>query len=531
MDHKIINASRYKTISKSKKNKLNKLKNSNKYTAPIISNNKIDSKKSTSKKHIKKSSTSIKSKIIKVAICILILFLIMNTSNIITTIENVPFLSVFTSTDSNLKPDYVLNVGIKNLDTSNNVLVNELSNYSYEYLLSINEDYTIDYNLLERIDKVDSKVYNLVIKEEVYTDDIKASLETNKDKLGIYEIKKTNEINIMITLNDSDPYFVYELASIKLLSKNNENLYRLTTAIDEANFIKEEYTTKPIISEINISNYSSSTQLVEDFKKGYIEMFLTSSEEEINLLGKYDYNVKKYRDGESYFLMFNSDSEILDNLDLRRAFTYSINKSEIVNEISRNFAEVIDLPYIYSDIVYRYDNIAAENILIENGYIKDGGIYTKDSEPLIIKLLVNKDDTQKVLIAEEIKFQVEKVGIRVDLLKMTNEEIENLVNTNGDYDAVISTVTMSQSADISYLYEYININETIDEAILNVENSSVEELASNINNLKQVMIDEIACFGILAKNVSVITKKDIVGIEEISYMNIFENIENIGKNK
>lgn len=41
------------------------------------------------------------------------------------------------------------------------------------------------------------------------------------------------------------------------------------------------------------------------------------------------------------------------------------------------FSEVIDIPYIYSDIKYKYDLYAAENALLINGWKKTSGIYTK----------------------------------------------------------------------------------------------------------------------------------------------------------
>ena len=41
--------------------------------------------------------------------------------------------------------------------------------------------------------------------------------------------------------------------------------------------------------------------------------------------------------------------------------------------------------------------------------------------------------------------------------------------------------------------------------------------------------DEIACIGILARNTNVVYQKNINGFEDINYMKVFYNLENIGK--
>ena len=82
---------------------------------------------------------------------------------------------------------------------------------------------------------------------------------------------------------------------------------------------------------------------------------------------------------------------------------------------------------------------------------------------------------------------------------------------------------------MEFLKDYLNINDATNQAFLQVENSSVEQLPTNIQNLEYVLSDEVACIGIYARNINLVYQKYIYGFNDINYMSIFNNINNIGK--
>ena len=51
----------------------------------------------------------------------------------------------------------------------------------------------------------------------------------------------------------------------------------------------------------------------------------------------------------------------------------------------------------------------------------------------------------------------------------------------------------------------------------------------NIQNLEYVLSNEVACIGIYARNINLVYQKYISGFDNINYMKIFDNINNIGK--
>ena len=93
----------------------------------------------------------------------------------------------------------------------------------------------------------------------------------------------------------------------------------------------------------------------------------------------------------------------------------------------------------------------------------------------------------------------------------------------------LASVYLNETPNISFLKNYLNINEETDQAFLQVENSNAEDLPQNIQNLEYVLSNEVACIGIYARNINLVYQKYISGFDNINYMKIFYNINNIGK--
>ena len=67
--------------------------------------------------------------------------------------------------------------------------------------------------------------------------------------------------------------------------------------------------------------------------------------------------------------------------------------------------------------------------------------------------------------------------------------------------------------------------------IENVKKSDLSNIEENVDILKSTLYSEVACIGIMAKTTNVVCQKYIKGFDNISYMNIFEELENIGRIK
>lgn len=563
MNNNIRSKYRYNTVTRSanKRNRKNMIKNSSgktyktNYKIPK-KNNVKNSKTKKGAKNISKQDQNIPKTLIKVILSVAVLILIALISKKVYKIDTKSITKVF-SPKENQNPNLVLNydfkIGLSKVDNFDiqktaNVLTNELIKYSNLPLLRINDDYSIKYVVAENVEKVSNSEYKLTLNKDytIRSSDVIATINQIK-KIGsaniyysniqnIKETKAIDDYNLQILLNSEDPYFVYNLNfPIYSTAKFNDlNLYTVNSSTDNLSFNRNDKYSNQILNSINLLDYDLSDKMVESFRDQTIDMFLTSSYDDMQLIGKHDYNLKKYRNGEAIYIFGNKNSNLFKIKEVRQALAYLINREEIVKSNIMVYSEIIDLPYIYSKVQYKYDTTGANNLLLSNGWKKQNDIYTKNIEGNVqsieLKLLVNKDDSLKCNIADQIEQMAQQNGIKLNVQKLSSDQIDQAIN-NGDYDIVLTTVHMNQNPDINYLSNYLNIDEKIDSAINSVKVSNVSNLPANVQNLQTILSQEVACIGILAKDTNVVYQKNIVGFEDIGYMNIFKNIEKVGKEK
>ena len=551
------NKERIKANQKYKKEKLKNLKEKRKNEVKdsyIKLNNSFNSNYNTNlnnntnknKKKTRKHNFPGLLKIIGLVACIALIAII---SRIIVKKENEPVVQADFNTEKkvSLVQDYNFKIGMSKLDSTNylsskNIILNELVSSLSNKLISINKDYSINYIVAKSIKKVSNKQYFIELNSDynVKIEDIKNTvneIKSSGDKNIYYEcinniwsIDEQGKNEFSITLKQDDPYFVYNL-TFPIVNTGNNYPYDIKNE-GESSVLFTRKKSNSTLSTIQFTGYSDIDNLIEDFKNSKIDMFTASSDSIMQLIGKYEYNVKKYRDGQNIFLLGNKDSKVFSQKEVRQALLYSLNREEIVKKINSTFSEVIDIPYIYSSIRYKYDIVGAKNILIQYGWKNEKGMNKKtvgeEELTLELTLLVNEKDNTKVKIADMIKDMAENVGIRINIKKAKDAKLTELIK-NKSYDIILADVYVNDKPDITYLEEYININDKVNSALNIVKQNSIEDLPKNIATLQDVISDEIACIGILARNTNVVYQKNINGFEDINYMKVFYNLENIGK--
>lgn len=586
MSAKIIDSHRYKTITKTQVDKKRRsvensfksnkksYKKSNKYSTNDSNNSFISNlriKKLRERKleremllYSRPQRTVIKEPKQKIYIpksfgiicAILVLIVLVYISAKIMKLDEVITANVFNNSQKeqeniNLEKNYNLSIGLTalnntNVNTSTNLILNDIYKATSLSLIKVEQDYSLKYQVARNIAKNSNKEYVITLNEDynLDVDDIVFSIdsimsfgESNMyyDRLSIIEnVDKLSKYELKLTLKDDNPYFIYYL-DFPLLDNENKITGEYIYNSDESGvtFTRANLRQDTTLESIRINNYNTVDEVVDEFVNGNIDLFFATSNNDMQLIGKKDYNVKKYKDGETLFLFGNKNSNVFSRKEIRTALMYSLNRDEIVKNSDNNFIEVIDLPFLYSTIKYKYDVVGAQNIMNSNGWNKNGyGIYEKYENGNYIgatlRLLVNEQDTNKVNIANNIKNMAQNVGINIEIETLSQENISQKVES-GDYDIVLASVYLNETPNISFLKNYLNINEETDQAFLQVENSNAEDLPQNIQNLEYVLSNEVACIGIYARNINLVYQKYISGFDNINYMKIFYNINNIGK--
>lgn len=536
MEKKYINEARYKKGTTRKRRDSRTVK-SNLNTK---SNLKVVIKeKPIPKKKIRKRKVENKAK--NIVICIILLIVIAIVSRAILKDENEPFISLPFITNSN---DEIIKIGIITTESlldnnTNNIVLMELNKYSKDMLLEINEDYSITYRVLSEVVKVSNKEYLLIKNKEcdVTVQEIKKVIEDNKlDKESPYYTKLTNiesvtivnENELNIKLKQEDAYFIYNL-DIPFNSYNSLTNYVIDSSSTDNMLVfnRHKKADKQLPLKIIVTKYKDVYAAVEAYKEKDINVFVTNAENVQNLLGKYEYNITTYKNGQNIFLFGNPKSKVYSKQEVRQALAYSIDRDGIIQDALKSKGTKIDLPYIYDNVKYRYDIYAAENLLLTNGYKKINNVYSKteNGEKIILELdlLVNKNDEIKVKIANKIKNNLGSMGIKVNVKKLTEAKLKTNIN-KGNYDLILANVNLNNNPDISFVKNSIYVSEILNELMESIEKSAICDLSKNITALKNTLSEQVSTIGVYSDISYLVYSKDVIGIDNVSYMNLFKNL-------
>lgn len=574
---KIIDQRRYNKTTKSKSKKAKFFEDEKKTKKEISKKNieKIKSKTTNNNlsyiklnrltyennlKNDKKSKLNNKNKIenenkkmlLKISVMAILLFCIGVISKKIYEVKNTPnglsYVNSNTGKTVYLTQDYSLNIGISKLDTisflkSKNVISNELYKLSSLSLVNIDTSYNITYNVAKSITKNSNKEYEIIIDKEksVLIDEIKDTvykiLDVGEENVyynylkNIDSIKKASNEKMIIYLKDDDPYFIYKL-DFPIITSSDNTPYKILTS-DDTSVTMDRNKKDTTLKQISFTSFNDSDDMVDAFVKNKIDVFTASSDSIMTLVGKHDYSVKKYRDGKTIFLLFNPSSDLTSKKEVRQALLYSLNRNEILtNSVGDSFYELIDIPYIYSNIKYKYDTYGVQTTLLSQGWIKSSGLYQKNENDktyiLELRLLVNSNDNTKLSIAENIKQMAENSGIKINITPLDGQKLNDAIS-NKEYDIVLADISLNQVPDISFIEDYLKVNDIVKSAINIYNDSSIEDMQKNLSTLQDTLSSEVACIGIAARNVNVVYQSYITGFENLNYMHIYDNIKYIGK--
>ncbi len=542
MEKRYISEGRYKKSSSRKRRDIKKIRK--KVVSDVANKKKLETKKQTaSKKLVKKKKKKISPKVRRemrirrrnTFACIILIILIVIISRAIFKEDGEPFIPNFWAEEEN---ESVLTIGIITTDdlrdeNTNNVVLKELRHYTSYMLLKINEDYTVTYDVLESIEKTSEKEYKLTVKKskEYTAESIKnIILSYMVDEKSIYysnvsniEQVIANENIITITLKEQDPYFIYNLELPVGNTLNKEYVVSKEASATAKIYERTKKADTGLPKRIIVKRYKDMYAGVEAYKKDEINILITNQKNVQNMLGKYEYNVKTVKTGESIFLLFNPNSDRIAAKEIRQVVAYGINRDSIIKGTMQSLAQTIDLPYIYDKTKYKYDIYAAENLLLSNGYTKTNKVYTKDKKKVELTLVVNKGDEEKVSIANTIKKNLESIGVSIVVEKLSKEDVDKRVS-KGNYDLILANVNLNNNPDINFITSKLYLSEETKTVLESINSSSVLNLSNEIKNASNALSEDISAIGIVAKSTYVIIDKSLTGIDNPTYLNILKDL-------
>lgn len=356
-------------------------------------------------------------------------------------------------------------MGITNFDTINPLLshnrdIQYIDKLIFDSLLDITYDFKIENSLAKEFSKINSLTYIAKLKEDVYwhdgtkfnADDVTFTINNLKKESinSIYkenvkyieEVQKIDEYTIKIILNKEIPFFEYMMC-FPIVSKNsyNENTleaktkYPIGTGEYRISYINEnEIELENNKQKIKIIVKDSIRSLYNAFNKNEIDLMITDNLEYEEYLGTMGYNTNMCSNRYLLYLVLNNNNKFLKEKWVRQAIGYAIDKNAINYIVFKNKYNVANFPleygsYLFSKEDNSYDINKAKSLLINNSL-------KKQDDKLRFSLVINNTNKKEVLVAEEIKKELEEIGIIIVIEKVDDSSYNNYIK-NKNYDMIL----------------------------------------------------------------------------------------------
>ena len=484
-----------------------------------------------------------------------------------------------TSTVSNIQKD--LRLAISELDTFNPLLTNnrnvqEISKIVYEPLVTLNENYKLEYCLAEEIAKVDDCNYIISLRKGVLwqdntnftTDDIKFTfdliLADRVSPLYYENIKAVKNLYIIdsttfkLELYEPVPFFEYNLTFPIMCAKYyegedffNSQKIPIGTGLFEisevsSNIIKliqnDTYwdtSRKPMVTEININLYGTIGEAYSAFKNGEIDLLTVKANNVEDYIGTLGYKKVEFKAREYDYLVINTEKNILNDPIVRKTISMVIDKNSIIASclgagyVTSNFS--LDMGnWLYTrDLNINVDTEAASELLLSNGWNRSRNSWQKNDESgyrkIQFSITVDSSNQRRVLVAENIKNQLANFGIPVTINYLSNNNYNNAIDTR-NYDCILAGLNLSFSPNLSTFFGEGNLanyhNQEVSDILNEINNTSEENvLYERYNRLYQIYLDDAPYIGLFRNTSTVVYNQNLVGNITPNLFNIYHNIE------
>lgn len=461
-----------------------------------------------------------------------------------------------------------LTMGISNYDTMNPILTNnkEIINITkliFDPLLNITSDYRVEPCLAKSWTKIDDTTYEVKIDTSIkwqdgsslIAKDVSFTVDRLKERNTVYSanvadvqsVETPDTETVIFHLSRAVNFFEFNLTfpilpSMYYLNENFETtnkipigtgMYKiasiddntiLLTRNDRWRFIKEK---TPKAQSITIKRYGTMGEIYNSFKLGNIDIINTSTSTYSEHIGTMGYNKKEYKGRNYDYISLNCNDIILQDKAVRQAINYAIDRNTLVSTVFSNNYYTASSPLDYGSYLYShegeisYNSEQARTVLEEGGWTYRNDKWQKSINGyvrrLTLSLIVPEENADRVNAANEIKRQLQNVGITVNITKVSTEKYYEYLN-NKNYQMIITGVTNSMNPDLTYFYGNGNL--------ANYNNSDVKSKLNSLDNyaeIQKVVNDEVPYIGLYRSKNTLILNADVGGNFSPNSYDVYDN--------
>ena len=294
------------------------------------------------------------------------------------------------------------------------------------------------------------------------------------------------------------PYILKNItAEREVILVANENYYKGRPHIDK--FIARPFADQNIMGQALMFNA--------------IDMIVLVNHRDIpQLQGDKRFVLQPYNALSYSFFGFNMRNPLLADKRVRKAFTYAVNRKEMLDSFFQGQGTIISGPFAPGSWAYNldvdplpYDPGKAQQLLAEAGLTRgDNGIMEKDGKPLVLTLKVpiakESEAVKRVILA--FRNYLSKIGVEINAEFQEWLAWKEDIFLNHDFDIMFASWVFDDSADISSLFHSAEVgpwknnfgafsNPVVDSLIVESKLTLDHEKRRTINRkLHEIIADE-----------------------------------------
>jgi peptide/nickel transport system substrate-binding protein len=294
------------------------------------------------------------------------------------------------------------------------------------------------------------------------------------------------------------PYILKNItAEREVILVANENYYKGRPHIDK--FIARPFADQNIMGQALMFNA--------------IDMIVLVNHRDIpQLQGDKRFVLQPYNALSYSFFGFNMRNPLLADKRVRKAFTYAVNRKEMLDSFFQGQGTIISGPFAPGSWAYNldvdplpYEPGKAQQLLAEAGFTRgDNGIMVKDGKPLVLTLKVpiakESEAVKRVILA--FRNYLSKIGVEINAEFQEWLAWKEDIFLNHDFDIMFASWVFDDSADISSLFHSAEVgpwknnfgafsNPAVDSLIVESKLTLDHEKRRTINRkLHEIIADE-----------------------------------------
>lgn len=454
-----------------------------------------------------------------------------------------------------------LRLGIINYDTINpieskNIDVQYLDKLIFDSILTVSEDFKLQNNLAEEVAKIDSLDYLIKLKDDIIwhngekfnAKDIEYTINNiKKNEKSIYydNVKNIDKIYIIdentikLTLKEENELFKFMLTFpiIKEPDKeggylNGTGKYKVINISEKQIILKKTERAECKIDKIIVNLYKKNIELYNAFSEKNIDILFTKNINYEEYLGTIGYKSNICSDREYDYLAINTEKV---EKEIREAINSVIDKKNINYKIYNNKFIITDLPMSKeSYLCLNYgtnDKLEdARQILMKNGWKYLNEKWLKNNKELSLSLMVENENENRLLVAKEIKEQLETFGINVELIKLSRNNYDYYKDKK-QYELLLTGDIISIEPNLNNYFKEENIfnfdNNHLQrnlEEVFDIDDCDV--LKKKYEEIFDIYSNEIPFISLYFNSNILIFSDDLRGNFDHNWFNLYYNIDN-----